>query len=223
MSPARPRRVLLACDDPFGRAAFRAATDVPELELVGATTVREAAGGLANDVRPDVVVLDAQLPALEALRALREIHESVPESRILVFSSPESIEFGWLCLTLGASGYLSKEIDLASLPRILERLSSGEAVVSRRLATQIVDRLRNRERQRGGRAPSPITAPERQLIELIHTGRSAEEAAGELGVTIATIRRHLASSRRKLALGAPRVLPGTDFSPTRLRGMEAPA
>jgi DNA-binding NarL/FixJ family response regulator len=193
-----PVRVLLASDDPFSREAFRSATRAPNLELVAATSIRVAAEQLAAEVQPDVVVLDAQGPAVDALLALRRIRRAVPDARVLVFSSPESLEFGWLCLSLGAAGYLSKDIELESMPRILERLHSGEAVFSRRMATQLVERLRIHE-PAGRLAPAPITTPERQVLELIQSGNSLEQAAQELGVTIATLRRHLASARRKLA------------------------
>lgn len=195
-----PIRVLLASDDPFSREAFKAAARAPFLELVAATTVAAAAEHVAADVQADVIVLDAQMPALEALEALWRICSELPDARVLVFSAPESEEFGLLCLSIGARGYLSKEIDLASMPRILQRMGNGEVVFSRRLGTSLVDRLREREHRRGAAAERSISGPERQLLELIKSGRGIEEAAGQLGVNTATVRRHLASARRKLSV-----------------------
>jgi DNA-binding NarL/FixJ family response regulator len=154
-------------------------------------------------VEADVIVLDAQMPALPALEALKAIRSDLPDSRILVFSAPESEEFGLLCMSLGASGYLSKDIDLASMPRILLRLGEGEAVFSRRFGTSLVSRLREREHRKMPAVSGPISAPERQLLELIKAGQGLEQAADQLGVSAATVRRHLASARRKLLTRAP--------------------
>lgn len=198
-STERPAvRVLLASDDPFSREAFKAAVTAPEVELVAATTVRVAAEHTAAELAPDVIVLDAQMPALEALEALGRMRSELPDARILVFSAPEGEEFGLLCLSIGASGYLSKEVNLATMPRILERLGHGEAVFSRRLGTRLLERLREREHRSGTVMRRAISAPERQLLELLKSGRDVEEAAAQLGVSTATVRRHVASARRKL-------------------------
>jgi DNA-binding NarL/FixJ family response regulator len=151
-----------------------------------------------GELKPDVVVLDAQQSAVDALATLHRLRADAPTVRILVFSSPESVEFGVLCLCTGASGYLSKDIDMSALGRIVRGLGRGETVVSRALATELIARLREAQ-PRPSQHPRPaLSASERRLLELLRTGHSIAEAAAQLGVAESTIRRRLASARRKL-------------------------
>ena len=125
----------------------------------------------------DVVVLDAQQSAVEALATLQCLRAVAPLARILVFSSPESIEFGVLCLCTGASGYLSKDIDLGALTRIVRGLGRGETIVSRALATELIARMRAAQ-PRSTHHPRPaLSASERRLLEMLRTGRSIAAAA----------------------------------------------
>lgn len=202
-SARRALRVLLASDDPFSREAFRLASRAPDIEVVAVASVREVADHLPAELAADVVVLDAQVAAVDALSALQRVRSRMPSSRVLVFSTPESTEFGLLCLSMGASGYLSKDIDLKALPRVLHRLGRGEAIVSRAFTAPLIERMRAMDHRGGPREKRPITPPEQQILELLRTGRSVSEAATELGVTKATIKRHLASARRKLTADEP--------------------
>jgi DNA-binding NarL/FixJ family response regulator len=195
--PPNPLRVVVASDDPLSRDALKAASDAPGIELLAAAGVVAMTERLV-ELDADVVVLDAQQSAVEALATLQRLRAVAPLARILVFSSPESIEFGVLCLCTGASGYLSKDIDLGALTRIVRGLDRGETIVSRTLATELIARMRV-EQPRSTHHPRPaLSASERRLLEMLRTGRSITAAAAELGIAESTAQRHLASARRKL-------------------------
>jgi DNA-binding NarL/FixJ family response regulator len=192
-----PLRVVVASDDPLSRDAIKAASSAPGIQLLAAAGVGAMTEQL-GELKPDVVVLDAQQSAVDALATLHRLRADAPTVRILVFSSPESVEFGVLCLCTGASGYLSKDIDMSALGRIVRGLGRGETVVSRALATELIARLREAQ-PRPSQHPRPaLSASERRLLELLRTGHSIAEAAAQLGVAESTIRRRLASARRKL-------------------------
>ncbi len=193
--------VLVSSDDPFTRQAFRSGASAPGIEVLAEGTVTAVAEQLAASLEPDIVVLDVQTAAARALGAIQQIRAGAPRTRILACSQPAGTEFGLLCLTTGAWGYVSKEIDLAVLPRILRALASGEAVIPRALGTELVRRY-----VRPDAAARPktdqLSAPECRLLELLRTGLTLQEAAAELGVTVSTARRHFGSAGRKLAVPA---------------------
>lgn len=201
--------VLVGSDDPLTRQALRSGASGPGIEVLAEGTVTAVAERLAAQLGPDIVLLDVQTTAAPALEAIRQIRARVPGARILACSAPAGTEFGLLCLSAGAWGYLSKEIELAMLPRILHALARGEAVIPRALATELVTRFA-RANPADRLEPGELSPPECRLLELLRTGFSLPEAATELGVTLATARRHLGSVRRKLSVPPP--APGTEAS-----------
>jgi DNA-binding NarL/FixJ family response regulator len=197
-----PLGVVVGSDDPFTRQAFRSGASGPGIQVLADGTVTTVSEQLAAELEPDIVLLDVQIAAAQALRAIQQIRARLPGTRILACSAPAGTEFGLLCLGAGAWGYVSKEIDLAVLPRILRALGNGEAIVPRALATELVRRFARSIPSDPPNAGA-LSAPECRLLELLRTGLTLPEAASELGVTSATAGRHLGSARRKLSVAPP--------------------
>jgi two-component system nitrate/nitrite response regulator NarL len=191
--------VLVCSDDPFTRRAFSSAARAPHIAVVAETSLAEAVDTLASGLEPDVVLLDVQVAADRALGTTQRLHEQAPEARILACDAPAAAEFGLLCLIAGASGYVSKELDPAALPRLVRRLSGGEAVIPRALATALVERFVSASRRSPSRPERGLSVPESQVLELLRGGPTLQEVAAELGISLATARRHLGSARRKLS------------------------
>lgn len=194
--------VLVGSDDPFTRQAFRKGARSPGIKVLADGTVAEVASDLAAELEPDIVLLDVQTVAAQALGAIHQIRRRVSGTRILACSEPAGNEFGLLCLSAGAWGYVSKEIDLAVLPRILRAIAQGEAIIPRALTTELVRRFVRSNSTEGFR-PAELSLPEGRLIELLRTGMTLPEAAAELGITLGTARRHFGSARRKLSVLSP--------------------
>ncbi|MGN6166889.1 MAG: response regulator [Solirubrobacteraceae bacterium] len=199
---SRKVSVLVGSNDPFTRQALRSGASGPGIEVLAEGSVTAVAEQLAAQLGPDIVLLDVQTTAAHALGAIQQIRARVPGARILACSSPAGTEFGLLCLSAGAWGYLSKEIELAMLPRMLHALARGEAIIPRALATQLVTRFA-RANPADRLEPGELSPPECRLLELLRTGFTLPEAATELGVTLATARRHFGSARRKLSVPPP--------------------
>jgi DNA-binding NarL/FixJ family response regulator len=196
----RPKlRVLVCSDDPFTRRAFSSGAGAPDMAVVAKVTLADAVERIAAKHKPDVMVVDVQVSAGRALTTIQRLHEQAPGARILACDAPTSTEFGLLCLIAGGSGYVSKEIDLAALPRLVRSLSAGEAVIPRQLATELAARFVSAS----ARAPAPagrkLSVPESQVLELLRAGPTLPEVAAELGIGLATAQRHLGSARRKLS------------------------
>ncbi len=211
--------VLVGSDDPFTRQAFRAGARSPGIEVLADGTLGAVTEQLASELEPDIVLLDVQTTAARALRAIQRIRFEAAGTRILACSAPAGTEFGLLCLSAGAWGYVSKEIDLDVLPRVLLALARGEAVIPRALATELVRRLA-RVSPLDRLQPSEISPPEARLLELLRTGSTLPEAATELGVTLATARRHFGSARRKLSVPPPGSRRGAGISRHRNHQLE---
>jgi DNA-binding NarL/FixJ family response regulator len=105
----RELSVVVASDDPFTRHAFRTGATGPGITVLGAGTLASVSEEMAGELEPDVVVLDVQTTAADALAAIQQIRARAPRARILACSAPAGNEFGLLCLTAGAWGYVSKD------------------------------------------------------------------------------------------------------------------
>lgn len=193
-------RVLVCSADPFTRRAFGSGASAPDIEVVARANLMEAVENLAAELEPDLVVLDVQVPAATALRAIQQLHLEAPDARILACDAPAGTEFGLLCLLAGAAGYMSKEADLAALPRILRALAAGEVVTPRALATELAHRFVSASRRSPKSSGHVLSRPESQVLELLRTGRALPEIASDLGIRPSTAQRHLGSARRKLAV-----------------------
>jgi NarL family two-component system response regulator LiaR len=195
-----PLRVIIADDDPLARRAVRDA-----LQGAGLTVVAEASGGreaveLALHYRPDVVLMDVVMPDMDGLTATRRIAARLPSTRIVIFTAAGDEDTGLLGLRLGAAGFLAKDVDVAVLPRALERVCAGEAAVSRQLTMKLVESLRHVRDDGAGLRPvrSPLTAREWEVLDLLAQGRGTDEIADQLVLSTETVRSHVKHVLRKL-------------------------
>jgi DNA-binding NarL/FixJ family response regulator len=195
-------RAVLADGDPLARRTIREA-----LQRHGMTVVAEATSGreaveLACFYRPDVVVMDDRVPELDGQEATRRIHERAPEVAIVLLAGAPDDDDGLRSLRAGASGYLSKEVELDALPRVLRGVLGGEAAISRRLTRALVDAYRRAPRGGPGLRPvrSPLTDREWEVLDLLADGAGTEDIAHALVLSTETVRSHLKNLYRKLGV-----------------------
>jgi NarL family two-component system response regulator LiaR len=196
-------RVLIVDDDPLARRAIRGALDASQdFEISAEATSGPDAIRLATDRRPDVVVMDVTMPGLDGIAATRRILRASPDTKVVVFSATDDDELALLSLRAGAWGYLTKGIDLAALPRVLKRVSDGEAAIPRGLATKLVQRFRLLPDRSEGMRPvrSDLTAREWEVLDLLCAERTTAQIAGDLGMSVETVRSHVKHILRKLGV-----------------------
>jgi NarL family two-component system response regulator LiaR len=195
-------RAVIADDDPFARRVIK---DV--LQKAGVHVIAEARNGrqaveLTLYHRPDVVVMDVVMPKLDGIVATRQIRKAIPEQLVIVLTGAgeEAEELGLQALRAGASGYLSKDLEIDALPRALEGVRAGEAAISRKMTRTLIDRLRDTPSGSSGMRPvkSPLTAREWEVIDLLKAARSTDEIADELVLSTETVRSHVKNILRKL-------------------------
>ena len=198
---AQPRAVI-ADDDPFARRVIK---DV--LQRSGVIVIAEARDGrqaveLTLHYEPDVVVMDVVMPELDGIMATRQIRRQLPEQLIIVLTGAgeDDHELGLQALKAGASGFLSKDLEIEALPRAIEGLRAGQAAISRKMTLALIERLRDTPTGSAGMRPvkSPLTAREWEVIDLLKESKTTDQIADELVLSPETIRSHVKNILRKL-------------------------
>jgi NarL family two-component system response regulator LiaR len=197
---AEPLRVIVADDDPLARRMIK-----ESLRRSGIIVVAEAHNGrqaveLSLFYQPDVVLMDVVMPELDGISATRQIVKQMPDQLIVILTSADEREMGFVGLRAGACGFLSKDLDVEVLPNALAGAVGGEAVISRQLSMQLIEQFRRAPEATTGMRPvkSPLTAREWEVVDLLCEGRSTDEIADTLVLSNETVRSHVKNLMRKL-------------------------
>jgi DNA-binding NarL/FixJ family response regulator len=188
-------RVLLADDHRLVREGLRALLG-GEFEVVGEAANGEEALTLAAKVRPDVVVLDLQMPGIGGLAAAHRLAKTAPATRILVLSQYADEEYVLEALAeAGAAGYLVKTDAAAELAHALRAVASGKRYLSPTIAPIVLERM---NRPAGAAEGVRLTRREREVLKLIAEGASAKEVARRLEISPKTVEAHRENLKGKL-------------------------
>jgi DNA-binding NarL/FixJ family response regulator len=192
-------RVMLVDDHPIWREALERDLAEAGYEVVGAFGDGETAVRVAPAVRPDVVLMDLQLPGISGVDAAAAIVRDDPSVRILMFSQSGEDADVLAAVKVGARGYLVKSASRAELLAAVERTAAGEAVFSPGLAALVLGEYRRIERDE----PSPaavLTDREREILRHVSTGLTARQIADRLVVSHRTVQNHVQNTLQKLQL-----------------------
>jgi DNA-binding NarL/FixJ family response regulator len=183
-------RVLVIDDHPIVREGLvTVLADQPEIEVVGAAGSAEEARALLAQARPEVALLDLELPDANGLDALPTLLAAWPNLRILVFTAYDGEERVQRALQAGAKGYLLKGVPVAEIVRAVQRVHRGGVYLEARVAAQARVTL--------GRA-TRLTERERHVLRQAAEGLSNKQIAHHLGITERTVKFHLTSIFLKL-------------------------
>src|SRR4051812_33799192 len=182
----RPR-VLLADDHRLLREAIAHLLE-PSCEVVGAVGDGRALLEAAQELRPDIVVLDIAMPLLNGLDAARQLKGLMPEVRLIFLTVSEDPDLAAEAFRAGASGYLLKNSAASELFKAIQEVSQGRSYVTP-LATQgLVGTLL---REPGPARPAgPLSARQREVLQLLAEGRTMKEIARILAITPRTVAFH---------------------------------
>jgi len=195
-----PLRAIVADDDPLARRTINDALTRAGILVVGDASNGREAVECAIHYRPDVVLMDVVMPGLDGIAATRRIVKEIPgQVVVLLTSAQDEDEIGILGLQAGASGFLTKEVDVDVLPQALRGASAGEAVVSRQFSMRLVEYVRQMHDAPAMRPiKSPLTPREWEVLDFICEHLSTDEIATALVVSPETVRSHVKHILRKL-------------------------
>jgi DNA-binding NarL/FixJ family response regulator len=197
-------RTIVADDDPLVRRLIRDTLQRADVTVIAEASTGREAVELALFYHPDVVVMDFMMPEMDGIEATSRIYAHDPSIRVVLLTGAGDDELGMRGLRAGASGYLSKEVELEALPRALRGALDGEAAISRRLAMQLIEQYRATPRGGAGMRPvrSRLTDREWEVLDLLATGGTTDEIARTLVLSPETVRSHLKNLYRKLEVSS---------------------
>ncbi|MER7001991.1 response regulator transcription factor [Dactylosporangium sp. NPDC000555] len=192
-------RVLLADDHPLVRQGLRAVLDtVADIELVGEAGDGRDAVRLAVELRPDVVIMDLQLPGLHGIDATRQIQAQAPGSAVLVLTMFEDDGTVFAAVRAGALGYLVKGAGGTDIVAAIHAAAAGQPVFGAALATRLRTWFAAPPAQEG---PFPeLTARERDILDHLAAGLSNAEIGQRLHLSGKTVANNISTILAKLHL-----------------------
>ncbi len=196
----KPTRVLVADDHPAMRMGVGGVLEDGGFHVCAEASDAESAIELALRERPDICVLDIDMPG-GGVRAAAEISKALPGVAIVMLTVSAKDEDVFAALRAGASGYLLKDGDPRTLPETLRAVLAGEAVIDRPLVTRIVEEFRSRSEKRlrvAGKRDVELTTREWEVLELLQDEKTTAEIAYALSISDVTVRRHVSQLMKKL-------------------------
>ena len=206
MTAADPIRVVLVDDHDMFRAGVRASLDA-HVDVVGEANDVDSAVAVITSARPAVVLLDVHLPGgaggggAEVLTRCADLQGT---TRFLALSVSDAAEDVVAVIRAGARGYVTKAISGTELSAAIDRVASGDAVFSPRLAGFVLDSFGTQAADVAvaDDEMDRLSAREQEVMRLIARGYSYREVAGELFISIKTVETHVSAVLRKLQLSS---------------------
>jgi DNA-binding NarL/FixJ family response regulator len=193
-------RVVVADGDDAARAAVVSALEGNGCVVCGQAGTSDEVVAIAIEQRPDVVLLDVELPG-NGITAARELARRLPTTDLVMFAGTADDDDLLDSMRAGAGGYLLKDTDPARLGDALRGVIDGEAAIPRRLVRRLADEFRAPSTPRFVRTTpeaAKLTAREWQVMELLGGGLSTDQVARRLFLSRSTVRVHVSSALRKL-------------------------
>lgn len=205
-APAGPVRVLIVDDDPLVRAALSMIIGgAPDLVVVGEATDGTEVPAVVAACAPDVVLMDIRMPRLDGLAATEELRSAPNPPEVLVLTTFDADEQVLRALRAGAGGFLLKDTAPAEIVHAVRRVAAGETMLSPTVTRQLVAHVTGAvgvdpRRQRARRQLATLSEREREVAIALGQGRSNAEIAGELFMSVATVKAYVSRLLVKLDL-----------------------
>ncbi|GLQ08542.1 DNA-binding response regulator [Devosia yakushimensis] len=192
----KPIKVLLVDNHPLVLDGLKAILETFEhIEVVGVAGLALAGLDIARASRPQVVLMDINMPHVNGIEALELFREQVPEARVLMLSMHDSREYISTSVMHGASGYVLKDVSTEEIVSAIETVAAGGTYFSSGVSDVLLER-------RSAEASQPLTAREYSVLLLIAAGQSNKQVAEALSISAATVETHRKKIKKKLGVSS---------------------
>lgn len=194
-----PIRVVIADDHPVVRAGIRNMLEkVVDIEVVGEASTGQETLLLVDELHPDVLLLDMELPDIKGTEVARKLQQRASPVKILALSAYDDGVYIRELLELGAAGYLIKEEAPETIIEAVRGVAYGEqGWVSRRIAAQMVSWVRGDERE-----GLKLTSREMEVLRHVVEGRTNQNIAAQLGISEKTVEKYMEAIFAKLGVAS---------------------
>jgi DNA-binding NarL/FixJ family response regulator len=189
-------RLMLADDHRMLREGLRRSMIDQGFDVVGEARDGDEAITLADELDPDVILMDVTMPEVDGVEATRQIHQAQPEIRIVMLTMHADQEVLAAAIRAGASGYLVKDCSTEEIANAVRLAAGGETALSPQLAASMLDEVRRLDQPDA--EERLVTKREEEVLQLIADGCSTTEVAERLYISQKTVKNHLASIYQKL-------------------------
>lgn len=197
-------RVLVADDQELVRTGLRTILETqPGIEVVGEAADGAEAVALARRLRPDVCLVDIRMPVLDGIEATRElagpgVADPIP---VVVITTFDLDEYVYAALRAGARGFLLKDAGPAMLAEAVHAAARGDALIAPSITVRLLEAFAGSAQATPPPGPAePLTAREQEVLAAVARGLGNSEIAGELHISLSTVKTHIASLMTKLGV-----------------------
>jgi DNA-binding NarL/FixJ family response regulator len=194
-------RLLLVEDHAVLRQGMRALLATkPGIEVVGEAENGRLALDLLPKLKPDVVLMDISMPSLNGIETTRQLHRDYPHIKVIILSMHTGPDYIFQVLNGGASGYVLKQSDAAQVLMAIDAVLAGEIFLSPDISLEAVEEYARQVESSRQDDPELFTSREREVLQLMAEGRSNQQIADQLFISVKTVEAHRSNMMRKLGV-----------------------
>jgi len=198
---AKPARLVIADDHELARAGLRAMlTGQRGLEVVGEAANGHEALMLCRRLQPDLALIDVRMPVQDGLATCRAIKQEYPATSVILITIHANPEYLIEALKAGAAGYVLKDISQRELIMAVQGVLCGESILNKELMIHLLRRMASETPSQEELPAGRLSPREREVLQLLTQGQTNREIAGNLTVSVSTVKIHVEHILAKLGV-----------------------